>query len=285
VAAQDKLPATKAELAQRLALYAPGDPRRRDVTAATVAAVSLEDAKRYYRFAFRPDETAIAIVGDVTPVQVEAIISKYFGQWKAIGPAPTFTYPKLAHKITKAETVRVKSTQSQQSEVTLKQTFKMYRGDADFVPLLMANIILSGEGTGSLLFQNLRTRYGYVYSVDSDISVNHEGAEFSISYASAPKDVNRAGSAAVAIIKRLQQTPLAIEDVQRAKALLLAQRALPLDSYAGLANLMLSNVGYYDDGSDGRFWKALVQTTPAQIQHAMRRIDADHFLRVIVAPE
>ena len=41
----------------------------------------------------------------------------------------------------------------------------------DYVALLLANTILSGEGSGSLLFQNLRTRHGYVYSVDSSISV------------------------------------------------------------------------------------------------------------------
>jgi hypothetical protein len=37
-------------------------------------------------------------------------------------------------------------------------------------------------------------------------------------------------------------------------------------------------------GSERWFWAALLQTTPAQLQHALRRIDADHFLRVIVEP-
>ena len=56
VAFANKLPKTKADLAQRLALYPPGDPRRRDITDRTVAAVTLDDAKRYYAFAYRPDQ-------------------------------------------------------------------------------------------------------------------------------------------------------------------------------------------------------------------------------------
>ena len=239
VAFANKLPKTKADLAQRLALYPPGDPRRRDITERTIAAVTLDDAKRYYRFAYRPDETTLAIVGDVAPQRAASAVDKYFGAWRATGPAPTFRYPKLARKATKSETVTVKVATNVQSEVTLKQVFAMRRSDADYVPLLLANTILSGEGTGSLLFEELRTRRGYVYSTDSDFSVDRNEAEFSVSFASDPKNVGRANAAVVAIIKRLQSHALPAVELQRAKALLLAERVLPLDSYTGVAEDML----------------------------------------------
>ncbi len=285
VAFANKLPKTKADLAQRLALYPPGDPRRRDVTERTIASVSLDDAKRYYRFAYRPDETTLAIVGDVAPQRATSAVEKYFGGWKATGPAPTFRYPKLARKATKSETVTVKVATNAQSEVTLKQVFAMRRSDADYVPLLLANTILSGEGTGSLLFEELRTRRGYVYSTDSDFSVDRNEAEFSVSFASDPKNVSRANAAVVAIIKRLQSHALPAVELQRAKALLLAERVLPLDSYTGVAEDMLRGAkDGYVKANEAWFWLALLQTTPAQLQHALRRIDADHFLRVIVEP-
>jgi zinc protease len=286
VALAEKLPKTKAELAQRLALYAPGDPRRRNVSSRTIAAVTLDDAKRYYRFAYRPDETALAIVGDVTPDRAASAVDKYFGQWRPIGPPPTFRYPKLARKATKSETVTVKVATNVQSEVTLKQVFAMRRSDPDYVPLLLANTILSGEGTGSLLFEELRTRRGYVYSADSGFSVDRNEAEFSVSFASDPKNVSRANAAVVAIIKRLQNHALPAVELQRAKALLLAERVLPLDSYFGVADDILRGASDgYVDADEAWFWAALLQTTPAQLQHALRRIDADHFLRVIVEPD
>lgn len=109
---------------------------------------------------------------------------------------------------------------------------------------------------------------------------------FKISYSADPRNVERADAAAVAIVKRLQTAPLPLVELQRGKAPLLAQRVLPLDSYDGIAAEFLAGAGegYYTGGSDRWFWKALLDTTPAQLQHAMRRIDARRFLRVIVAP-
>ena len=106
--------------------------------------MTLDDAKRYYGFAYRPDETALAIVGDVTPERAASAVEKYFGKWHATGAAPTFRYPKIARKATKSETVPCRSETNVQSEVTLKQVFAMRRSDADYVPLLLANTILSG---------------------------------------------------------------------------------------------------------------------------------------------
>jgi zinc protease len=285
VAVENKLPKTKAALAQRLALYPPGDPRRRDITESTIAATSLDDTKRYYRFAFRPDETTLAVVGDVAPARVDAAMRKYFGSWKATGAPPSFRFPFPRNKEKKSQTVTVKVPTNVQSEVTLKQVFPMRRDDADYVPLLLANTMLSGEGTGSLLMEELRTRRGYVYNADSDFRVSGTGAEFSISFASDPKNVGRANAAVVAMIKRLQAQPLSAVELQRAKALLLAQRVLPLDSYAGVAADMLAGAKEgYTSTSEAWFWNALLRTTPVQMQHALRRIDADHFVRVIVEP-
>ena len=286
VIVDNALPSEKADLASRQALYPPGDPRRRDITATTVSSISLNDAKRYYRFAYRPDLAEIAVVGDVAPAQAERVVQQYFGVWKSAGKPPTFQYPNIKTKTPKAMSVTVKSATNTQSDVTLKQVLHLRGTDNDYVPLLLANTILSGEGTGSLLFANVRTRLGYVYSIDSDLSVKPEGAEFTISFASEPRNVDHAESAALAIIKQLQRSPLPLVELQRAKASLVAKRVLPLDSYSGVAEDMLSG----DDGgafarmSDRLFWSALLQTTPAQVEHAMRRIDAGRFVRVVVAP-
>ncbi len=286
-AATNKLPQQKADLAQRMALYQPGDPRRRDVNEVTVANVTLDDAKRWYDFAYRPDETTLAIVGDVDPAQAEAAVQKFFGDWRAKGPRPTFQYPALRTKLAKNVSVTLKSASVTQSEVTLKQIIDLRRSDADYVPLMLANTMLSGEGTDSMLFQELRTKRSYVYRVESHLDVAPDHAEFAVTFASDPTNVKHAEAAVLAIIRRLQQQPLQIVDLQRAKALLLAQRVLPLDSYDGVSNELLGGAeeGYESGGSDAWFWDALVATTPTQVEHAMRRIGVDRFVRVIVAPE
>lgn len=284
VDAQKQLPKAQAAHAQRLALYPPGDPRRREPTAATVASITLDDVKRYYQSAYRPDETTIAVVGDVSPERVAAALRTSFGSWTASGPRPTFAYPKLpATRTGSAVTVTSKATE--ESEVVLKQTFTMSRSDRDYVPLQLANTILSGEGVGSMLMQELRTRHGFVYSVDSDVSVDQSGGTFSVSFASDPRNVEKANKAVIGVLRRLQTQPLPLVELQKAKALLLAARILPLDSYSGLADDLLAGVKDGYTGGEDWFWSALLKTTPQDLQHAMRRIDTSRFVRVTVEPD
>ena len=287
LSAAEEVPAAQAQIAQNDALYAPGDPRRRRATPESVAAISPADVRRWYALAFRPDLATISIVGDVNPRSARSIVARYFGRWKAFGKPPSFNHAIPSRKAPARQSITIKSRALTQSQVTLKEVLPMRRNDPDYVPLLLANTMLSGEGTGSLLFDELRIRDGYVYSVDSNFDVDQDGATFSISYASDPKDVDRAQAAAVAILRRLQSAPLDDAALQRAKALLAAQRVLPLDSYDGIASDMLTRT---DDGETpaqtDAFWHQVLTLTPAQLQAAMRRkLRPDAFMRVVLEPQ
>jgi zinc protease len=284
LAAVEHEPGTQAELARLRALYPPGDPRRRRATPATVSGISLADVQRWYAFAYRPDETTIAIVGDVDPREAKATVERAFESWSAAGKRPSFVYPKI--KAGKTQSVTVTSSSNTQSEVTLTQVIGVHRDDDDYIPLQLANTMLSGEGTGSMLFHDLREAKGYVYDVDSSMDIGRSSSTFSIDFQTDPKNVKAAQAVAVADIKRLQTTLVSVADLQRAKALLLAERVLPLDSYDGIARDILDDArsGITRD-DDAAFWEALLQTTPQQIRSAMRRwVHADGFSRVIVAP-
>ena len=251
-----------------------------------MAAISPADVRRWYAFAFRPDLTTISIVGDVNPGRARSIVERYFGNWKAFGKRPSFNRAIPPKRAPRRQTITVKSPSLTQSQVTLKEVLPMRLGDPDYVALLLANTILSGEGTGSLLFKELRVRNGYVYSVDSKVDIEEDGATFSISYASDPKDVDRAQAAAVAILRRLQSVPLDDVELERAKALLAARRVLPLDSYDGIAQDVLTrtDAGETPAQTDA-FWHRVLALTPVQLQAALRRkLHPDAFVRVILEP-
>ena len=61
----------------------PGDPRRRHATAQSTAAISPADVRRWYASAFRPGNTTISVVGDVSPGRARGIVERYFGNWRA----------------------------------------------------------------------------------------------------------------------------------------------------------------------------------------------------------
>jgi zinc protease len=285
LAAVEHQPGTQAALARIAALYPKGDPRRRRATPDSVKAISMADVQHWYAFAFRPDETTIAVVGNVAPADVKAAVERYFGAWKANGKRPSFEYPKI--KTNKSQSVTVNSASSTQSDVTLTQVIGVHRGDDDYIALELANTILSDEGIGSMLFRDLRERKGYVYDVSSSMDIGRSSSTFSIEFQSDPKNVKAAQSAAVADIRRLQNALVPLDELQRAKALVLARRVLPLDSYEGIADDILDTArsGETRD-DDAAFWQELLETTPQQIRAAMRRwINPGHFSRVIIAPD
>jgi len=277
---------TQASIARMNALYPPGDPRRRRATAATSAAVTIDDVKRWYAFAYRPDVTAISVVGDVDPAHARAVIESQFGDWKATGARPTFAYPRLQQSA-KTTSVTVRSNTNKHSDVTLTQVLGIRRGDPDVFALRLANTILSGEGTGSLLFREVRKARGDVYAIDSSIDIGKTESSFSIDFSSDTKNIADAQGAAVAQIQRLRRDLLPTADVQRAKALLLAQGVLELDTYDGVASDLLRNAENGVDANDTyRYYAQLLATTPQQIRDAMRRwIDPARFSRVIIAPD
>jgi zinc protease len=284
LAAVEHEPRTQAAIAQMNALYPAGDPRRRRSTEKSVDAVTPADVQKWYAFAYRPDLATVAIVGDVTPQHARDVIEKYFGAWHARGPKPSFKYPVV--KSGKTKSVTVTSPTSTHSEVTLTQVINVHRGNPDAIALQLADTMLSGEGTGSMLFRDLRTQRGYVYEVDSSMDIGRSSSTFSIDFASDSKNVARAQAAAVAEIRRLETDLVPDIDLQRAKALLLAQRVLPLDSYNGIAADILDSAQSGTTVADeDSFWITLLRTTPEQVRSAMRRwIKPDAFSRVIMAP-
>ena len=163
--ATQRLPSAQAEAAAADALYPSGDPRRRRMTTASVRAIGLGDVRRWYAAAYRPDLTTIAIVGDVSPTEAIAATSKYFGTWKAVGAKPSPPSSVVRPASSKSETITVRVPNATQSRVTLEEPVACRRSDADYVALLLADTMLSGERTGSLLFRELRTRDGYVYEL------------------------------------------------------------------------------------------------------------------------
>ncbi len=285
-AASAKEPATIVALARLYALYPPRDPHRRHATAQTISRITLADVRKWYAFAFRPDLTTIAIVGDVTPERAIAAVTHYFGGWTQSGRAPNFVYPRIRRPHERPVSVTVRSPANRQSDVTLTQVLSIHRHDPQATALELADTILSGESTASLLYQRVRAESGYVYSIDSDLSLRNSSSTFTVTFASDPRNVGKAQAAAMSVIERMRTEPLPAAELQRAKALLLSQRVLPLDSYGGLAgDLLVDAADGWTQTDDTAYWERLLSVTPQQLRDAMRRwIDPRRFSRVILAP-
>ena len=142
VAGQLRSPGYRTSRALDVALLPAGDPVLREVTPATVGKITLDDVKKFYAAAFRPDLTTIVVIGDVTPEEAKSVIGKWFGDWKAAGPKPNVELPPVP--LNKPSAANVADRQAVQDSVTLSEQLNLNRFDPDYYPLQLGNHVLGG---------------------------------------------------------------------------------------------------------------------------------------------
>jgi zinc protease len=279
-----KSPDYKAERALAEALYPAGDPSRRTATPETANAVTLDDVKAFYASAYRPDLATIVVIGDVTPEHARAAVEKYFGGWKANGPAPNVFAPAVPPN--KTATASVPATGRVQASVRLAETLPLTFKDPDYPVLRLANTVLSGGFYASLLFHDLRELHGYVYTVGSSFSAGPTRGTFSVNYGADPQNVARAARLVVDDLASLQKKPLPADRLTRAKALVLGELPVAKESYEGLAEQLIAY------GSTGRPLDedrieaaAALAATPERVRAAMAKwIRPNDLVRVVIGP-
>ena len=223
--------------ALRTALFPKGDPTLREAIPATVQSLTLEEVRSYYRKVFRPDLTAIIVIGKVTPEKARAVIEKYFGSWKASGPKPETLLPSVPAN--KPSVAVVPNSSRIQDKVILAQTLGLTRSNPDYYALELGNHVLGGAFYATRLYQDLRERTGLVYYVISSFEVGRTRSLYVVSYGCDPPNVDKARDIVKSDLKEMQVTPVPPEQLQLAKALLLREIPLKESSVEAIAQGLL----------------------------------------------
>jgi zinc protease len=266
VAGQLKTPNYLVRMALKRAIVPDGDPSLRQSTPDSVMALRPEDLLAYYGETFRPDLTTIVIVGDVTPEQARRVVADAFGGWQVSGPTPTIDLPPVGPN--KPSRARVADGSSLQDSVTLAQTLAVPVTSPDRYTLLLGNVIL-GSGFTSRLYQDLRIRTGYVYSVGSDFDWSRSRADYSVSFGADGENVEKARGLLLRDLRDMQTTPVSDAELTRAKAELMRRLPMQRASVGGIAGqyLRLAELGLPLDSAE-RAAERYLAVTAAEIQQA-----------------
>ena len=135
----------------------------------TLARISRDDLLAFHRRYFVPNNTILAVVGDVTEDEAFAGVTKVFGDWqRGDVPAEAVTQPPdSARRI-----VIVNKPDAVQTEVRAGH-IGIRRNHADYMPLNLATRILGGEGANRL-HQVLRTERGLTYGAQAEMNTLRE---------------------------------------------------------------------------------------------------------------
>ena len=237
VAGNLKSPGYRTSRALDLALLPPNDPVLREVTPATLGTVTLDDVKQYHASTVRPDLTTIVVIGDTTPEEAKAVITKWFGTWKAEGSKPDTTLPAIP--VNKASAANVPDPQAVQDSVVLAQQLNLNRFDPDYYPLQLGNHVLGGGFYATRLYHDLRQVAGYVYNVDVSMEASKTRASYTVTYGCDPQNVSKARALVQRDLEQMRTQDVSADELHLAKAMLLRSIPLGESSEEGVAQGLL----------------------------------------------
>jgi zinc protease len=224
VAGELQSPDHLAGRALRAALFPQTDPAQRETTPETVKALTIQDVRDYHEKVFRPDLTTLVVIGNVTPEKAQAVISKYFGGWRAAGPKPNTLFPPAPANAT--ATTDVPDASRVQDKTTLAETLGVTRTNADYYALDLGNHVLGGAFYASRLYRDLREKSGLVYFVSSSFNLGLTRGVYQVEYACDPPNVAKARAMIVSNLKQISAKNVTAHELRQAQVLLL--RDIPL---------------------------------------------------------
>ncbi len=215
----------------------PGHPYGHPITGSieSVRKLTRDQVVQFHRDHYRPDATAIAVVGDVTVDEIRQALIRRLGGWVApqgalavIPQAPT-SPPVVAETVKRPDLT--------QATVYLGRP-GIRQDHPDYFPLVVANYILGG-GSASRLYTRVREERGLAYSVYSSLSPGRYGASYAVALQTRIDSVDDAVKLVKEEMTRMSQTTVADRELQVAKSFLIGSFPLRLDTSRKVADLLI----------------------------------------------
>jgi zinc protease len=154
----------------RKLVYGDDSPYARTYEYSTLDNFSRDDIVAFYQASVRPDQTILAISGDIDPEQMKLLIADTFGDWETEATAPTLPAAPSADQA-KAGMFLVDQPQLTQSYVQVGHIGGQ-RNAEDYPEMAVLNEVLNGFG--GRLFNEVRSRQGLAYVVYAYWAANYD---------------------------------------------------------------------------------------------------------------
>jgi zinc protease len=257
-------------------------PYSRKPTESTIKPISRDDLLTFYSTYYTVDNAVVAMIGDISRVQAEAMAERL-----------TSKLPKSSQAIAELAAVQIptkpliKEVQfpSTQSHIMLGYP-GMKRIDPDYFPLLVGNYVLGGGGFASRLTNEVREKRGLVYSVSSYFMPMHDLGPYRVSLQTRKDQTKEALKVVRDTIKDYIDNGPTDEELENAKRNLAGGFPLRIDSNRKLFEY-IQLIGFYklpltflDD-----YVRQVEKVTVAEITDAFkRRIVPDNMVTIVVGP-
>jgi zinc protease len=243
-----------------------------------IARLKRADLQAFYRTHYSAPNAVIALMGDLTRAEAEAIAIRLAAGLSAAPAVPALPQPaqaaasdtRIAHPVT-------------QSHV-LVGTVGMARNDADYFPLFVGNYVLGGGGFDSRLMKEVRDKRGYAYSAYSYFQPMMQAGPFQLGLQTKLEQTDDALEVARTTLRQFIAEGPSEEELTQARSNLTGGFPLRIDSNRKTLEY-LSAIGFYRlplDYLDTWIDRVNAVDVAAVKQAFARRIDPDSLVTVVV---
>lgn len=246
----------------------------------TIESLKLSDVADFYHKHFRPANTFVVVVGDVSFTDLVKEFGHRFDGWSGDAPA----LPALpASPVGDARLLLVDKPRAAQAEIRVGHSGPP-RGTPDYFPLVVLNTMLGGSFTSRLNLR-LREEMGVTYGAGSKFGWRKQGGIF---WASSAVDSDAAAASVAVMLEemvRLRDEPVNAAEMERAARYVAFGLPRSFESTEDVAAHVREQLLH---GLPVDYWPSYVEhilsVTPADVQRAAaRHLHPEHAVGVVVA--
>lgn len=252
----------------------------------SVKTITTADVQEFYRRYYRPENTMLAIVGDIDKSEITSKVLSTFEKWERSSP---FVAPRVpAARRQSAPIEKLLSVPKEQVNIIIGHV-GIERRNPDYYRLLVMDTILgSSPGFTSRIPRILRDEQGLAYSTFSNItsSAGLDPGRFIAYIGTAPDNLDRAINGLRGEIARIVDAGVTEEELEIAKSYLTGNFVFRFQKNSQVADFLIE-AEIYELGFDylDRFPELIRAVTVEDVNRVTRTyIDPENLTTVVVGP-
>jgi len=203
--------------------------------------ITLDDLTNYYQRQYVPNNMVLSIVGDFDGKQVLSIVQETFGKYprKPYNPSTIAEEPNQEGE---REVLRA----SDFNRAYFRLGYRTVTSDDPDAPALSVISAILGEGQASRLIQDIKARLSLVDSISSwAVDMDYAPGSLGISGTCDPQKIDEAIAAVRKDVENLYDTKISDEELDRAKAQIIADEKMGEDTVEVRAGTLAVYQLYY----------------------------------------
>jgi len=204
-------------------------------TADSVARISADDVRRFYRDHYIPNNTSVVVSGDIDPDQALKLVDEALGNWERGAEPPRPSIAPLAFEANRI--YLVDRPTAVQSEIRIGHV-GVARSSADYFPLSVMNALLGGI-FNSRINLNLRERHGYTYGARSVFAFRRSAGPFVVAAPVRNEVTTESVQEVLGELRRIRTGDVEDQELEHTKSYLMGVFPATVQSASDIAGRLL----------------------------------------------